>query len=80
GNYVFGNDRSFGAKWLTDVEVGWQATKSLDFAIGANNVFNVYPDFDETSLNPNLGSGFYATSGAYGFTGGYYYARIGVKF
>ena len=74
------NDRSYGAKWVADMELNWQATKTFNIAIGANNVFNVYPDFDTIGFNPNLGAGFYATSGAFGFTGGYYYARLGVKF
>lgn len=73
-------DRSYGAKWITDIELGWKATENLNIAVGANNVFNVYPDFDPIGFNPNLGAGFYATSGAFGFTGGFYYARVGVKF
>lgn len=73
-------DRSYGAKWITDLELGWQATAALNIAVGANNLFNVYPDFDPIGFNPNLGAGFYATTGAFGFTGGYYYARVGVKF
>lgn len=80
GQPVFAQDRRFGAKWITDVELNWQASKTLELAVGANNLFNVYPDFDDTSTNANLGTGFYATSGAYGFTGGFYYARVGVKF
>jgi iron complex outermembrane recepter protein len=79
GAPVFANDRSFGPKWITDVELQWQANDRIQLAIGANNVFNVYPDYNETSLNPNLGSGFYATTGAYGFTGGYYYGRVRVR-
>ncbi len=73
-------DRSYGEKWITDVELNWQATQAFNIAVGANNLFNVYPDFDPIGFNPNLGAGFYATSGAFGFTGGYYYARVGVKF
>jgi iron complex outermembrane receptor protein len=74
------NDRSYGAKWIADLELNWQATEAFNIAVGANNLFNVYPDFDPIGFNPNLGAGFYATSGAFGFTGGYYYARVGVKF
>jgi len=74
------NDRSYGAKWIADMALGWKATDTLEFAIGGNNIFNVYPDFDPIGFNRNLGAGFYATSGAFGFTGGYYYGRVGVKF
>jgi iron complex outermembrane recepter protein len=77
---VFGNDRSFGSKLIADAELSWQATGRLNVAIGANNLFNTYPDFNDASLNVNLGQGFYATSGAYGFTGGSYYARMRINF
>jgi len=77
---VFGNDRSFGAKYITDAEFSWQATESLELAVGGNNIFNVYPDYNAASFNASLGSGFYATSGSYGFTGGYYYGKATVKF
>jgi iron complex outermembrane receptor protein len=77
---VFANDRSFGPKVIVDTELSWQMTGKLNLAIGANNLFNTYPDFNSASTNPNLGQGFYATSGAYGFTGGSYYARLRVGF
>jgi iron complex outermembrane receptor protein len=79
GNAVV-NDREFGAKWITDAELSWQATKLLNVAVGANNLFNVYPDRNDALTNVNTGAGFYATSGAYGFTGGYYYGRVTVNF
>ncbi|WP_336968430.1 TonB-dependent receptor [Sphingobium aromaticiconvertens] len=77
---VYGSDRHFGAKFITDTEFTWQATPVLAVSVGANNLFNVYPDYDSASANASLGSGFYATSGAYGFTGGYYYGKVAVKF
>lgn len=76
---VFANDREWGAKWITDLELSWKANNRIELAIGANNLFNVYPDEDPTQFNANLGQGQYATSGAFGFTGGSYYARARVK-
>ena len=76
---VYGNDRHFGAKWITDLELSWQATKNLNLAAGANNLFNVYPDANGI-YNVNLGSGQYPTTTGYGFTGGSYYVRAGVHF
>jgi iron complex outermembrane receptor protein len=76
---VFANDRTFGPKWITDAEFSWNVSDRLEIAIGANNLFNVYPDFNDTGLNVNLGQGFYATTGAYGFTGGSYYGRLRLK-
>ncbi len=34
----------FGAKILTDIDVGWQATRALKLSVGAQNVFDIYPD------------------------------------
>ena len=76
---VYGNDRYFGAKWITDLELSWQATKNFNLAAGANNLFNVYPDANGI-YNANLGSGQYPTTTGYGFTGGSYYVRAGVHF
>jgi iron complex outermembrane receptor protein len=76
----FSADRHFGAKWITDMELSWQVSKPINLAVGANNLFNVYPDYTTASFNPALGSGQYPTTGGYGFTGGYYYGRVSVSF
>jgi iron complex outermembrane receptor protein len=78
-NVTFPNDRHFGGKWITDMEFSWNATRSLTVAIGANNLFNVYPD-DVGVYNANLGSGQYPTTSPTGFTGGFYYGRLAVTF
>jgi iron complex outermembrane receptor protein len=52
----------------------------LNLAVGANNLFNTYPDRNDTATNVNTGAGFYSTGGAYGFTGGFYYGRVSVEF
>lgn len=76
---VYGRDTHYDAKWITDAEVSWQVNKAINLAVGANNLFNVYPDANGI-YNANLGSGQYPTTGGYGFTGGYYYGRIKVSF
>ncbi|MEH3106787.1 MAG: TonB-dependent receptor [Sphingomonas fennica] len=72
-------DRYFSAKWIADAEIAWQATKGLNVAIGANNLFNTYPDRNGL-FNASLGNSQYPTTAPYGFTGGSYYARVGVAF
>ncbi len=37
-------DQTFSAKWITDVSVSYSFLKSLNLTLGANNVFDVYPD------------------------------------
>src|SRR3546814_18942719 len=38
------NDQSFGAKWITDLEVSYGVTEKFRVAAGAYNLFAVYPD------------------------------------
>jgi iron complex outermembrane receptor protein len=74
-------DRYFGAKWITDVEASYQLTDAVSVAVGANNLFNVYPSANGV-YNVSLGSQQYGSSppSPFGFTGGSYYGRISVLF
>jgi len=38
------NQQVFGTKLVTDLSVGYKATDDLTFTIGANNLFDIYPD------------------------------------
>lgn len=69
------NDRSYGAKWVTDLEVSVKATDHISVSVGANNLFNVYPDANGI-YNATIGSGQYSGLSQFGFTGGSYYARL----
>ncbi|OGX86709.1 TonB-dependent receptor [Hymenobacter glacialis] len=48
-------DQKFEAKWITDLSVSAQVIKQLGITIGANNLFDVYPDKFRLNLrnNPN---------------------------
>ena len=37
-------DQTFSAKWVTDISVSYKLASTLNFTVGANNVFDVYPD------------------------------------
>ena len=37
-------DQTFRAVWISDLVVGYHITKSLYASIGANNIFDIYPD------------------------------------
>ncbi len=80
-----GNTASFlsaGERWLTDVEASYTfldmpLAGSVTLAVGAENVFDVYP-----RKNPyarDLGAN-YPESSPYGFNGGFYYLRAGFQF
>jgi len=69
------NDRSYGAEWITDVELSYKVLKSVTLAIGSNNLFNNYPDANGI-FNATTGAGQYPGTSPIGFTGGSYYGRI----
>ncbi len=73
------NDRSYGAKWITDLEVSYKIRTDTLIAAGANNLFNEYPDKNGV-YNPATGTGFFPGSSPYGFTGGSWYARVQYSF
>jgi iron complex outermembrane receptor protein len=75
---VAASDRTYGAKWVADAEVGYELTDNLDIAVGANNLFDAYPDRNGTVAAD--GSGLYGNFAPFGLSGGFYYARLGAKF
>jgi iron complex outermembrane receptor protein len=67
-------------KTITDLEVRYAATKNLQLAVGANNLFNVYPT-ETPAASRYLGVYRFDTSASQiAFNGGYYYVRAGYKF
>lgn len=36
-------DRIYSAKWITDLDLGYNLTKDLNIAVGAKNLFDIYP-------------------------------------
>ena len=61
------NDQSFGAKWITDLEVSYGVTEKLRVAAGAYNIFDVYPD--RTTVANTIGLAPYG-AGPFGQYGG----------
>lgn len=82
GKYVqrtaAGDDRYFGAKWITDVSANLQVTSFANLQVGATNVFNVRPETNGPG-SPQTGQGYYGPS-PFNPNGGYYYGRISVSF
>lgn len=71
-------DGYFGAKWITDLEGAYQINDQLSVALGAKNLFDVYPD--EHGFQSPSGFGRYGLYSPFGFNGGYYYGRLNYKF
>lgn len=73
------DDRTFGAKWVTDLDISAQLSKAINLAVGANNLFDVYPDPIGVT-QAATGLGLYGQFAPFGLSGGFYYARLGVTF
>ena len=75
------------AKWITDLEFRYKAVKNLELAIGANNLFDVYPS--RSPFGPRPVGGVYPANQEYipysifspfGFNGRFLYGRVSLDF
>ncbi len=82
------DDIFLGKKWITDLEVRWKPGK-MELALGANNLFDVYPDRSPFGPRPAAVGGVYPANQIYipysifspfGFNGRYLYGRFAVNF
>lgn len=71
-------DRVYAAKWITDLDLGYDLTQDLNIAIGAKNLFDIYPKKQGVPSSTMVSS--YGTYSPFGFTGGYYYTRLTYAF
>jgi len=75
-----------GTTAITDLEVAYKLPAGVTAAIGANNLFNKYPDKYSAAFQTACvasGSGCttqYPTFSPFGINGGYYYGRITINF
>ncbi|URC10922.1 TonB-dependent receptor [Flavobacterium sp. B183] len=76
-DYTDEND-VYNPRLITDLTVGYQLTKKLKLSIGSNNLFNVYPTKQDETGNTEAGG--YWDAVQMGFSGAYYYARLGFNF
>ena len=72
---------------ITDLEVSYQLNKAWTLSVGANNLFNQYPNHVNASLlaeqRANLDNAavtVYPSFSPFGINGGYYYLRAGFRF
>jgi iron complex outermembrane recepter protein len=72
------DDQEYGAKWLTDVEASYR-TARYTLAIGAQNLFDVFPDRN-TAVNSFFGVQTYPSQSPFGMNGRVLYARVGRSF
>jgi iron complex outermembrane receptor protein len=75
------------AKAITDLEVGYKISPAWSLAVGANNLFNQYPNgvnplllADQRAAGDNAAVTVLPSFSPFGINGGYYYARANYKF
>ncbi len=71
------NDEDFGAKVLFDADIGVEVTPGVMLQVGANNIFNTFPDKHQKAANISNGNFPYSRRVTqFGMNGGFYYARL----
>jgi len=60
--------------FITDLDVAYKINRNVTVAIGANNLFNKFPNQTNPNAEPNFD--LYPHLSPYGINGGYYYARV----
>ncbi len=84
GNYY---QDTVSAKFITNLAISKDLFKSFTVTVGANNLFNVYPDTKNAALLANYNANDdnaavqkYVNWSPIGINGGFYYARLSYKF
>lgn len=70
-------------KWVTDLDVGYEVTENVTLTLGANNLFDVYPDttrelVDDVTTFSRLFP--YSGFSPFGFSGRFVYGKVSVGF
>jgi iron complex outermembrane receptor protein len=72
---------SFSPRILTDASLSYRLKKWITITLGANNIFNVYPDRLKNYENTSQGVWIYSPEASpFGFNGGYYYINMDFNF
>lgn len=71
------------SEWVTDLDVNIAVTDNINVAVGANNIFDVYPratryNIEDVTTFANIFP--YSGFSAFGFTGRYLYGKVSYRF
>ncbi|MCP4551756.1 MAG: TonB-dependent receptor [Bacteroidetes bacterium] len=71
----------FGSKIVTDLSVSYKATQGLTFTLGANNIFDIFPEVADPAYNNRNSGRFHwsRTSLQYGIGGRFLFARVSLS-
>ena len=73
------DEYKYGSEILIDVEARYRFTDIFSMAIGAENLFDAYPDKEQDPTSEFLGAE-YALTSPFGFNGGFWYVRVTAQF
>lgn len=79
-------DIKLSPKWVLDLEVRYKLFETLEFAVGANNLLDEYPDrlpfgiVDGVNYGVNNSFLPYSSQSPFGFSGRFVYGRVSVNF
>lgn len=69
--------QDFGSIALFDLSLDYKMTRNINLRVGAENIFNTYPD---EATNQAVRGLIYSRNAPYDTDGGQYYVRVGVEF
>jgi iron complex outermembrane receptor protein len=69
-------DQSYSAKWIADASASYKAGENWKLTLGADNLFNTYPDRVLLDANNNYGTMPYSNYSPFGQSGAYVYGKI----
>ncbi|MEQ4573871.1 MAG: TonB-dependent receptor [Gammaproteobacteria bacterium] len=72
-------DQTYAAKWLADASVSYKPSSQWTLTLGADNLFDTYPDKVVNPLNSTYGMMPYSNYSPFGFNGAYVYGRIAYR-
>lgn len=72
-------EQTYGGKWQTDLEVGYQANEHVNIYVGASNLFDEYPDRSNSEIF-YFGNFPYDVLSPVGMNGRYLYAGVRTSF
>ena len=81
-------DQTFGAKWITDLSAAYTLQQRYTLTVGADNIFDVYPDRNNNPGDPSTSNGGNANFGIFpysgispfGFNGRFIYTKVALTF
>ncbi|MET0550938.1 MAG: TonB-dependent receptor [Xanthomonas sp.] len=72
-------DQTYGADWVVDASASFKPSANWTLTLGADNVFDQYPDKTANLINSTYGMLPYSNYSPYGFNGAYVYGRINYR-